>query len=73
MLNSTLFCIEWYTKIESNTKSLLAGRDEIFDEYTQKSFEESFSKYFTIIHLESVVNSKRVIYLMHAKVIQSTR
>ena len=65
--------IEWVPKSDSNTKRLLAGRDDIFDEYTQKSFEESFSKYFTIIHSESVVNSKRIIYLMRAKVIQSTR
>ena len=59
--------IEFIPKEDSQVKRLLATREDIFDLYTQKSFEEEFKKYFTIQRSLNILNSKRTLYLMTKK------
>jgi len=55
--------IEFVPKSDSQVKILLATREDIFNEYTQESFEKEFRKYFNIICKEHIQDSERVLYL----------
>ena len=62
--------IEWVPKSDSKVAQILAGREDIFSDYTVKSFEAAFSAYFTIVDRQPLPDSGRIIYLMrshHAK------
>jgi ribosomal protein L11 methylase PrmA len=59
--------IEFVPKEDSQVQKLLSSRDDIFDKYTKKDFEKSFSKKFKLIKKESVKGSLRTLYLMETK------
>jgi len=58
--------IEFVPKEDSQVQRLLASREDIFSNYTQKDFENSFSSYFDICESIPVKESKRTIYYMKA-------
>ncbi|CAN5552467.1 nodulation protein NoeA [soil metagenome] len=59
--------VEWVPKQDPRVGTLLAGRDDIFDNYTQEGFEEAFSQCFEIEAREDLKGSERVLYLMRAR------
>lgn len=56
--------IEFVPKEDSQVQSMLASRENIFDNYNQASFEAEFGKFFNIIRKERITDSKRSLYLM---------
>lgn len=56
--------IEFVPKEDSQVQKLLVNRDDIFDKYTQETFELDFRQYFIIIHKDPIVDSLRTLYLM---------
>jgi ribosomal protein L11 methylase PrmA len=59
--------IEFVPKSDSMVQKLLASRQDIFPDYTQKAFENEFSQFFDIIRSEKVGSSERTLYLMKNK------
>lgn len=59
--------VEFVPKSDSQTQRLLAGRTDIFAEYSQGHFEAAFSEYFTIVRVEPILDSDRTLYLMRAR------
>jgi hypothetical protein len=59
--------VEFIPKEDSQVQRLLATRADIFPNYHQTGFEDSFSSYFTILETRAIENSKRVLYLMEGK------
>lgn len=59
--------IEFVPKNDSQVQKLLTTREDIFPEYTQLSFENRFSQFFTIQNSVKLKNSERVLYLMVKK------
>lgn len=59
--------IEYIDKEDSQIKKLLANRKDVFTNYTQENFEESFSKMFNIIEKRPINNTYRTLYLMRRK------
>jgi len=57
--------IEFVPKSDSQVQRLLAMREDIFDDYNQEDFENSFNEYFTIVDHAPLMDSKRHLYLMH--------
>lgn len=56
--------IEFVDKNDSQVQRLLATREDIFKNYSKKSFESNFKKYFNIQDSYQIKNSARTIYLM---------
>jgi hypothetical protein len=56
--------IEFVPKKDSQTKILLSSRRDIFNDYTIESFEEVFSKDFSIIEKTQIEGTERTLYLM---------
>jgi 2-polyprenyl-3-methyl-5-hydroxy-6-metoxy-1,4-benzoquinol methylase len=56
--------IEFVPKSDSQVQRLLSSRLDIFENYTQDGFEESFNKYYTIEQKVPVKDSQRTLYLM---------
>ena len=56
--------IEWVPKEDSQVQRLLATREDIFDNYTQKSFEAAFADHFHIEAVEPITDSSRLLYWM---------
>jgi len=56
--------VEFVPKNDSQVKRLLSTRKDIFQEYTQKVFENEFKTYFTIKRVAKINDSERTIYLM---------
>lgn len=54
--------IEFIPKDDPMTQRLLAQRDDIFPNYTQKHFENIFQKFFTIKRATPIKGSKRTLY-----------
>lgn len=59
--------IEFVPKSDSQVQRLLLSREDVFDEYTQESFEASFGRYFTIMDHAELTDSERVLFLMKRK------
>lgn len=59
--------IEFVPKDDVQVQRLLALREDIFDKYDQRSFEEYFSRYFNIIERRLISDSGRILYLMRVK------
>lgn len=55
--------IEFVPKDDSQVKTLLATREDIFPEYTKEGFEKAFSDYFTLVRSTPVAESLRTMYL----------
>lgn len=60
--------IEFIPKEDSKVQALLRNRKDIFPLYTQKGFENDFSKYFRIVKRIPIGNkSLRILYLLEGK------
>jgi len=59
--------IEFIPKEDSQVQRLLSTRKDIFGNYTQQRFEQSFSQFFLVQKKVEVKESKRTIYLMKKK------
>ncbi|MEX1113316.1 MAG: SAM-dependent methyltransferase [Patescibacteria group bacterium] len=59
--------IEWVPKGDSQVNKLLATREDIFDDYTQKGFEAAFSRRFKTVRKTKIKGTKRTLYLMRRK------
>lgn len=61
--------IEFVPKRDSQVEKLLATREDVFDNYDQQSFEETFKAYFKIIEAEPIKESERILYLMKRRTV----
>ena len=59
--------IEFVPKEDSQVQRLLSTREDIFPNYDQVHFENSFKHYFSIEAKEAILDSKRVLYMMRLK------
>lgn len=59
--------IEFVPKTDEKVKGMLAGREDVFSDYTTKGFEERFLAYFSIEEKHPVEGTDRVIYYMKRK------
>lgn len=59
--------IEFVPKEDVQVQRLLALRDDVFDKYDQRCFEEYFSRSFDIVKKQSISDSGRVLYLLQVK------
>lgn len=59
--------IEFIPKTDKNVQLMLQNKKDIFDDYSQEKFENSFLKYFVIESQELVSDSGRTIYLFQKK------
>jgi hypothetical protein len=58
--------IEFVPKNDPKVQILLTSRKDIFLDYTEEKFEETFKRYYRILGKENLLNSSRVLYLMEA-------
>ena len=58
--------IEWVPKSDSKVAALLRNRADIFDDYTEESFQRSFGRHYRIADRRPVTKSDRVLYLLEA-------
>jgi ribosomal protein L11 methylase PrmA len=56
--------IEFVPKNDPQVQILLSSREDIFPEYTQNTFEESFKKYYAIQKVAKIRDTQRTLYLM---------
>ncbi len=56
--------IEFVPKEDSKVQILLQSREDIFSEYDQPHFEESFLNRYEIMETQPITDSKRILYLM---------
>ena len=56
--------IEFVPNSDSMVQKLLASREDIFQNYTQKEFEKAFLEFFNIVKSEKIGDSERILYLM---------
>ena len=59
--------IEFVPKEDSQTKRLLAVREDIFTDYNESSFKKEFGRYFKIKKDKKIKDSLRTLYLMQKK------
>ena len=59
--------IEFVPKNDSKVKKLLQNREDIFFNYTQEKFEKDFKKFYNILDINKIKESKRIIYLLGKK------
>ena len=59
--------IEFVPMADSQVRRLLATREDIFPNYTQKGFEEAFSLHFDLRERVPVGDSERTLYLAQAR------
>lgn len=56
--------IEFVPKTDEKIQLMLKTKEDIYIDYTEESFANAFSKFFTIVEKKAVGNSGRVLYLM---------
>jgi ribosomal protein L11 methylase PrmA len=56
--------IEFVPKQDEQTRRLLAGRTDVFDDYTAAAFERSFTRHFAIERRQAIAGSDRTLYQM---------
>ena len=56
--------VEFVPKSDAKVKKLLTTREDVFPNYTQQDFEESFGKIFEIQASNQIEHSERMLYLM---------
>ena len=59
--------VEFVPKSDSQVQRLLAGRADVFPDYTQDGFELAFAPHFAVEHAERIADSDRTLYLMRAR------
>ena len=55
---------EFKVETDVQVQRLLATREDIFDNYDKKNFEDTFKKYFDIVESVAIKNSERYVYYM---------
>ncbi len=58
--------IEFVPKHDSQVQKLLSAREDVFESYTQQSFEKEFGRYFKLCDISGIDDSQRIMYLMEA-------
>ncbi|MEK6615508.1 MAG: SAM-dependent methyltransferase [Bacteroidota bacterium] len=61
--------IEYIPKDDRMVKEMIAGREDIFADYTQGNFTSAFEKYFLIKKNHSLPDSGRMLFLMTKKIL----
>jgi ribosomal protein L11 methylase PrmA len=59
--------IEFVPKEDSQVQKLLSSREDIFDNYNEKGFEQAMGTRFTLKDKQKVAGSKRTLYLLKKK------
>jgi hypothetical protein len=59
--------IEFVPKNDSQVQRLLASREDVFTDYSEKVFEKEFSKVFRLHEKECITDSHRILYMMERK------
>ncbi len=59
--------IEFIPKSDSQVQRLLSTREDIFPDYAQPAFEETFGEYFAVICCEKIRSTERTLFLMQAR------
>lgn len=59
--------IEFVPNSDSQVKRIMRGREEIFSDYTQETFENAFINYFDIIRYDLIDKDCRILYLMQKR------
>jgi ribosomal protein L11 methylase PrmA len=59
--------IEFVPKEDSQVQRMLATREDVFDEYTQDTFEQAFGREFLIEETHPVAESRRTMYVMRRR------
>ncbi len=61
---STTFIIEFVPKEDEKVQQMLAGKKDIYTNYSEDNFEKAFGKYYKVLNKESITGSSRILYLM---------
>ena len=56
--------IEFVPKQDEKIQLMLAGKNDIYTDYTEENFLVAFKQYFTIVENETIAGSARTLYLM---------
>ena len=59
--------IEFIPKSDSQIQRMLSSREDIFNDYDMKNFEETMSQYFDKISMSELENSDRILYYFRKK------
>lgn len=59
--------IEWVPREDEKVQQMLAGRKDVFQDYTEDFFITQFSKYFNIDKKAAIPGTKRVLYFLLKK------
>jgi hypothetical protein len=59
--------VEFVPKDDPNARKLLQAREDIFDKYSRRDFEQAFGRRFTIQDSRPVQDSARLVYLMRLR------
>ena len=60
----TFLIVEFVPKEDSQVQRMLAGREDVFADYSQAGFEEAFRSEFTIVESTAIAGSVRTLYMM---------
>jgi hypothetical protein len=60
--------VEFVSKQDSQVRRMLATRNDIFDDYTERGFEEAFLAFFTIVRKQEITGTSRTLYLMNKRI-----
>ncbi len=64
---SRYLIIEFVKKEDSKVQELLNSRKDIFNDYDIEHFENSFSKYYTLVRKDEIKDTQRILYLFKVK------
>ena len=59
--------VEFVPKSDSQVQRMLGSRKDVFDDYTEDGFVQSFDQNFNIIKSERVLDSDRTLYLLQRR------
>jgi hypothetical protein len=63
----TSLVVEFVPKPDPQAQQLIAGRDDVFADYSQSSFERAFGEWFSIEERVGIRGSTRLLYLMRRR------
>lgn len=66
-LASPWLVVEFVPKTDSQAKLLLAGREDVFADYSREAFEREFGRFFEAAETEELAGSGRVLYLFRRR------
>ena len=59
--------VEFVPKSDPNCQRLLAGRVDVFDDYSQEGFEEAFGRHYQVEAATPIRGSERMLYRMRRR------